>query len=156
MFTVGYDELLARIVAIEKELIPTCDAKPYALHAQEEYPYWTNGIEGIETTSNSQDLDVFVVTVNAFLIVASATAGYDGTPERLLRGYLGTVISGFNSREYGLQSAAYPAAMTHLTRARVGSVRALVITENDGIGANQVGAIFPIVCEFEVFLEQEY
>jgi len=156
MFTVDYDALVARIVAIEKEIIPTADAVPYALFAQEDFPYWTNGIDAVDVGADSQDFDLFVVTVNAFLVVTHKTAGYDGTPERLLRGYLATAISTFNSREYGLQSAAYPTAMPQLLRARVGSVRALVVSENDGIGAGQVGAIFPILCEFQTYLEQDY
>lgn len=154
MSTVNFAEFMARLVAVEKEIIPTADAVPYALHHQDGL-YFTNQLDAVTIESNSQDFDVYTVVVNVLLVAGNKTQGYHGELEVTLQGYIGTVIATFNSRET-LRSAAYNTDMNYLRWVRCAPVRPLVVTDNSGTGDEQIAAVFTLTCEFEVPLEQDY
>lgn len=155
MPTVNIDGLMDRLCAIEQIAIPGSDAYPYALHAQASFPYFTNQLNELAVTSDTQDFDGYAVTVNVLLVVGNKTEGYQGDLEVTLWGYVPTVINTFNTHET-LRSPTYDSHMQYLVQARCELARGLVVTENTGIGVEQVGAVFTVTCIFQLPIEQVY
>lgn len=154
MSTVDFAEFLNRLVAVEKELVPTADAVPYALHHQDGL-YFTNQLGEITVGYDSEDFDTYTVTVNVLLIGGDKTQGYHGELEVTVQGYIGTVIAGLNARQ-SLRSATYDSDMNYLVEARCTLARGLVVTDNSGTGVEQIAAVFTLTCVFQVPLEQDY
>jgi hypothetical protein len=156
---VDMQDLLLRAVEIEKAglltLGITCDAKPYFIHQQETFPYWTNRIADIGVEFDSENIDTYTVDITARLVIDHRTAGYKGEKEAALYKYIPTMIGYFNAREL-LQSAAYLAEPLDLIQARVTAVSGLRIYETSGLSALQVGTEFTITCTVPVYLEQAY
>ena len=150
-----YNNLLARVVAIQKELVTNCDAVPYVLHTQGGGNYWINRVDTITTTSNSEDFDAKVVTVEMTYIAGEKTQGYNGEIENALYTQVPLIEEEFNERE-GLQSTAFPDEMTELMEARITLTRPMVILENGGTGNEQVAAIFTLTCLFDSYIRQVY
>lgn len=155
MSTVNIDGLMDRLVAIEKLAIPAADAVPYALHTQESFPYFTNQLNEFTITSDSHDFDEYVITVNVLLLVGNKTEGYSGDLEAVLWGYVPTVLNTFNTYET-LRSPTYDTHMQYLVQARCELARGFVVTENTGIGVEQVGAVFTVTCIFQLPIDQVY
>lgn len=160
-------ELMARIVAIEKEglaaLTPTvvCDAVPFYFHAQESFPYWVNrissvGLEGIEGDDDTgEEYDRTTYEVTARLVIGHLTGDYKGVSDERLQTYVPHMITYFNNREL-LQSAAFPAALLNVDFARVTGAVAFGVFQNTGVGASQVGAEFTITTQFLELNAQAY
>lgn len=155
MPTVNISNLMDRLVAVEKIAISTADAYPYALHDQTSFPYFTNQLNEFAIASDSQDFDEYTVTVNVLLVVGNKTEGYHGDLEVTLWGYIPTVLNTFNTYET-LRSPSYNTHMPYLVQARCELARGLVVTENTGIGVEQVGAVFTVTCIFQLPIEQVY
>lgn len=155
MPTVNIDNLMDRLCAVEQIAIPTADAYPYALHEQGSFPYFTNQLNELAVTGNSHDFDEYTVTVNVLLVVGNKTEGYAGDLEAALWGYVPTVINTFNTHET-LRSPSYDTHTAYLEQARCELTRGLVVTENTGIGVEQVGAVFTVTCIFQLPIEQAY
>lgn len=152
---------LERLAAIEIEALAglstpvTADAKPYMIHTQEAFPYFTHRAGTISIDSDSHDIDVYEVEIVVRLVIGHVTDGYHGQPESQLYTYLPAVIAAINAREL-LQSAAYPAALDGLISARATGSSGLRIFETAGIQARQVGTEITVVCTFADDLTQEY
>lgn len=157
--TIDYNNLLARCVAIQKEALAsisvTADAKPYFLHTQESFPYFTNRIGGDEIGSDSHDFDRDTITVIMRLVIGHATEGYVGEPETNLYTWIPVIKEYFNEREL-LQSATFTTAMTSLIESRITGHNGFRVFQNAGISANQVGTEFTLTCEFDESIDQAY
>lgn len=157
----NYVELLQRVAALEIEALAalttpvTADAKPYFIHTQESFPYFTNRIGGDDIGSDSHDFDRDEITVVMRLVIGHTTEGYVGEPETNLYTYIPKVKEYFNEREL-LQSAAYPVAMISLLDARITGHNGFRIFQNTGLSANQVGTEFTLTCNFDESIDQAY
>jgi hypothetical protein len=154
-------EVLERLAAIEVEALAdltppvTADAKPYMIHSQEAFPYFTNRVGVVSVESDSHDIDGYEVEIVARLVVGHLTDGYRGQPESALYAYLPAVIEAINAREL-LQSDSYPAALDGLIGARATGSSGLRIFQTAGIQAQQVGTEITVVCTFADGLTQLY
>lgn len=161
MTTIDYVNLLQRCAALQIEAMlhqstpVTADAKPYFLHTQEAFPYFTNRIGGDEIDSDSQDFDRDTITVTMRLVIGHVTEGYQGEPETNLYTWMPVIKEYFNEREL-LQSAAYPTAMTSLIEARVTGHNGFRVFQNTGLSANQVGTEFTLTCQMDESIDQAY
>lgn len=157
----NYVELLARVAALEIEalaaLSPTvvADAKPYFLHTQEAFPYFTNRMGGDSVGSDSHDFDRDEITVIMRLVIGHVTEGYQGEPETNLYTWMPQVKEYINEREL-LQSNTYPTAMISLLDARVTGHNGFRVFQNTGLSATQVGTEFTLLCNFDESIDQEY
>jgi hypothetical protein len=159
MTTIDFNETLDRIVLIEKQALAalstpvTADAVPYFLHQQEAFPYWTNRIGPGAIVGDSEDFDYDSHTLIARLVIGHATEGYVGQPENSLYTYITQFKTYMHARE-GLQTdQTTPTDLSdwqrYLIRARIVSTTGFRIWQMSGISAQQVGAEFNILCEFE-------
>lgn len=153
---IDLNELLARCAEIETAAIlsnfaVTVDAKPYFMHQQESFPYFTNRIAGDEISYDSNEFDRDTYTVIIRLIIGHATAGYQGESESTLYDYIPVIKTAFNTNE-GLISTSYAAAMTALIEgdtARMNSHSGFRVFQDGGlIGVTQVGTEFVLTCLF--------
>lgn len=156
-------ELLNRLVALEKEAMTSigvsADAKPYALHVQESFPYFTNRIAANTVTDDgSEDTDLNNPLVIIRLVIGHATEGYKGQPEGKLYEWGPVVKTYLQQRANWLQTAAGPYAtrMDNLQSARVTDNGGFRIFDNSGLGVNQVGRELQVQCIFTASIEQIY
>lgn len=161
MTSLDYGNLLARIVAIEKESLAalstpvTADAVPYFMHTQESFPYFTNRVSADDIQWDSEDYDSDVLQFTLRLVVGHITEGYSGVPESDLYTYIPQVKTYFNARE-NLQSAAYLARASGLIRARITAHLGFRVFQNAGISAQQVGTEFTLTCDLTETITQAY
>lgn len=154
-------ELLNRLAALEIEAMASigvvANAKPYALHTQEIFPYFTNRIsQNPVTTDGREVLDYNRPLVIIRLVVAHATEGYRGQPEANLYEW-GPVVKTYIQSRMWLQSAAYPLRMNNLSaESRVTDNGGFRIFENSGLNVNQVGRELQVQCVFDESIEQVY
>ncbi len=158
---INLQEALKRLCAIEVAALAalspavTADAKPYMIHSQEAFPYFTHRVGNIAVESDSHDLDVYEVELVARLVVGHITEGYHGQPESNLYTYLPALIATINAREL-LQSDTYTTALLGLVEARVSSSTGLRVFQMAGIQAQQVGTEITVVCTFDDDITQQY
>ena len=155
-------ELLNRLVALEIEAMASidvrADAKPYALHVQESFPYFTNRIQSNPVSDDgSEDLDLNNPLAVIRLVVGHVTEGYKGEPESKLYEW-GPVVKTYIQRRMWLQTATgvYSVRMDNLQSARVTDNGGFRIFDNSGLGVNQVGREFQVQCIFTESIEQVY
>ncbi len=158
---IDYNELLARCAALQIEALASlsspvaADAKPYFIHTQESFPYFTNRVGGDEIGFDSQDFDRDDLTVIMRLVVGHITEGYVGEPESNLYDWIPEIKTYFNEREL-LQSVAYPTAMLGLIESRVSGHNGFRVFQNTGLGATQVGTEITLSCQFDESIDQAY
>jgi hypothetical protein len=154
-------ELLNRLAALEIEAMASigvnADAKPYALHVNERFPYFTNRIASNpvgDDGSEVEDLNQPLVIIR--LVVGHVTEGYRGEPEGNLYEWGPVVKTYIQKRSNWLTTATgpYTARMSHLQSARVTDNGGFRIFENSGLGVNQVGRELQVACIFDEFIEQ--
>lgn len=161
MSSVDVNEMLDRIVAIEKayfaSISQAVDSLPYALHSQESFPYLTHRVSRLDLSYEDEDYTVNTYTVLSRLIIGHVTENYVGMTEDNLYTWLPGLVTYFQQRRL-LQSAAYPVSMNKLVGAEMqqGASTGLVIFQNTGISAQQVGTEFTTICEFNETIEQAY
>ena len=156
-------ELLNRLCALEIEAMASIGviayAKPYALHTQETFPYFTHRITSNPVTDNgSEDLDLNNPLAIVRLVVCHVTEGYKGQPEDKLYEWGPVIKTYLQNRTNWLQTASgvYHARMNNLQSARVIDSGGFRIFENSGIAVNQVGREFQVQCIFDESVEQVY
>ena len=153
--TILAQELLLRVRDLEIEALAalstpkTADAVEYFYHFQEEFPYFTNRIGGLDVGADSEDLDIYTYQVIMRLVIEHLTADYVGATESSLQLYIPQVVNYFNSRQW-LQttSGSYDTAMLSLREARITNVTGYRIFTDAGISAQQVGTEFVLSCQF--------
>lgn len=153
------NDLLERVVALEKEAMTSMDVKadavPQFYHAQEAFPYFTNRIADIPISDDgSEDVDLNSPLVIMRLVVGHITEGYKGQPEAKLYTWLPVIKIYFNERMW-LTSEKYPDKMAGLQSARVVNGGGLRVFENAGIAAMQVGAEIQLACTFYESITQD-
>lgn len=155
-------ELLLRLAALEIEAMAaisvSADAKPYALYAQEAFPYFTNRIADNPVSSGGEeDIDVNTPLVIVRLVISHATAGARGQPENRLYEW-GPHIKTYLQSRMWLQTATgtYATRMSGLSITRVTTSGGLRIFEDSGIGVNQVGREFQLSLSFSEIVVQAY
>ncbi len=81
-------DALARLVAMEKDAISGCDAVPYYVHWQSQFPYWTNRIGAGQYSWNSEDINIVDRLLIARLVIGHFTENYEGVSETNLATYM--------------------------------------------------------------------
>lgn len=162
--TINAAELIDRVVALEKEalaaLTPTviADAADHFFYVQGSYPYFVNRLGAIIVDDDSEEFDTYAYEVIMRLVMGHTTEGsqgYDGEPDARLQAYIPQIITYFNQREL-LQSAAYPAALDDLVRARVSGCRGFTVFQQSGVGSGIIGTEFTLSVFFEEEITQTY
>ncbi len=151
-------ELLARVAALEIEAMASigvrADAKPYFIHVQESFPYFTNRIATNQVGDDgSQDEDLNNPLIIVRLIVGHLTEGYKGEPESKLYEW-GPIVKTYINRRQWLTSAAYPLRMENLQMGRMIDAGGFRIFEDSGLGTKQVGREFQIQCIIPEYIVQ--
>jgi hypothetical protein len=155
------EELLARIVALEKEAMTSlsvkADAVPYFFHTQEGFPYFINRIVSSPVGDDgSEDMDLNRPLIVMRLIVGHITEGYRGQPEGKLYAWGPAIKSYLQDRSNWLQSAAYPTRMDNLQSARITDMGGLRVFEDTADGTRTVGREFQMQCVVYDSIEQVY
>jgi hypothetical protein len=156
-------ELLARLVAIEQEDtpaiigLPTVDAVPQWLYAQERTPFWINRVVTIsddtETVGDEGSLDAVIGEMG--LIYGEPTAGIDAEVETAINALLPDLLLVLRKRLW-LQSAAYPTPMAWLNQCRISLASNLTEFPPTPVGARRMGVLFRAHCQFFYPVEQDY
>lgn len=157
--TTNLEDALDRITALQKEIIPGCNAEKVYFYKQSgPFPYWTNRI-GITTHElDSQEEHIYTYTVTMRVIIGHLGESYDKALElSLYQTYIPQTFDYFAKR-FQLQSVAYPAQMVDLDPRGVliTNCTGLAIFSDSGIGVQQVGAEFNLALPIKVFLQQAY
>lgn len=108
-----HTDLMARIVAMEKEAYTGSDAVGYLIHQQETFPYWVNALGPATYAGDSEDIAIVSREVTLRLIVANLTEGYDGQAEKHLLDNLDAIILHLLTHP-DLTSALYSSAPDYL------------------------------------------
>lgn len=156
-------ELLNRIVALEIEAMASIgvrvDAKPYALHAQEAFPYFTNRIfSNAIGDDGSETLDYNRPLVVMRLVIGHVTEGYKGQSESKLYEWGPVIKTYIQQRTNWLMTDTepYTTRMDNLQSARIIDSGGFRIFDNSGIGVSQVGREFQLQCIFYEEITQIY
>lgn len=162
MGVIDLSGMIDRMGAIEKEALAgltpsvTADAVDYFFHNQERFPFFTHRVGPATIDADSQQLDIYTVTVVARLVIGHITEGaVKGQAEGKLQTYIPQVANTFNRRE-GLQSATYPDRMPRLRYARCTGVSGFGVFQNAGTIGQQVGTEFTVEAVFVNAIEQDY
>jgi hypothetical protein len=108
------DGLLARIVAIQKEITPKASAKTVYFYQQPGFPYWTNRLVRVEPTEQlDQNTWVFSIGIEMRFHAGAYTEGEDGGLESAIQGFIVNTCVAFKDRT-GLESTVYPEEMDAL------------------------------------------
>lgn len=167
MASVNVTTLKLRLCAIEVEalaaLTPTVTSSAYprwtARH-DGDYPYWINrvfsfaAVEGYDV-DYGEEMVVYDYVVATRLVVAHATAEYEGEVSEALDEYLPQVVEYLDAREL-LQSASYLTPMPYLIRASFAQGSGFGIFGASPGGVQQVGCEFQWRCQFNKQLVQAY
>lgn len=148
------NDALARLVAVEKEAITGCDAVPYFLHNQENFPYFVNRVVSDSIEQDSEEYDVRTYTVLARLYAGYVTQDYVGNLETQVYDWIVACENRFNDQDDlrpFLTSAAYPNALDgmHDLGMRCTDTQ-VIVTQNAGIG---VGGNAALIMAVEFTLE---
>lgn len=149
---------LARIVAMQKEIITTSDAKPFFFYAQESFPYWTNRVGNVSVELQSQDFYIYTHHIVMRLVIGHKTEGYTGDLEQTLQTtYIPQTLEYFAGR-IRLQSASYPGIMTDIDPrgAIMLNCTGLATFQDGGIGVEQIGSEFTLEMPIQRYIEQVY
>ena len=156
-------ELLNRLCALELEAMTSisvrADAKPYFIHTQDSFPYFTNRVAtNPRGNDGSEELDLNNPLVIIRLVVAHVTEGVRGQPEGKLYEWGPIVSSYIENRSNWLQCAAAPynTRMAYLQEARVTDNGGFRVFTDSGIGALQVGREIQVQCIFDESVTQVY
>jgi hypothetical protein len=125
-----------------------------------EKPYWINRVFSVQAVEGydvdyGEELSVYDYTIATRLVVAHATAEYEGEVSEALDEYLPQVIEYCDSREL-LQSAAYLTPLPYLIRASFTQGVGFNVFSASPAGVQQVGAEFFWRCQFTRKLTQAY
>jgi len=139
------DDFLARIVAVEKEAIPTADSVPRFFYAGEAFPYFTHRVSNIDyaADNNNENTDIATLDIVIRFVVGHLTQDYAGEIEKMLYSNVSTIKNYIQQREL-LQSAAYPTRPDLLISAYITNMGGLRVFENTGIQQQQVGCEFTL------------
>lgn len=152
-------ELLNRMVALELEAMASinvrADAKPWFIHHQDSFPYFTNRIAAnTRTNDGSEVFDSNNPLVIIRFVVAHLTEGVKGQPESKLYEWGPIVSTYIQERSNWLQSAVYPDRMDDLTGATVTDNGGFRVFSDTGIGSLQVGREIAVQCIMSEFIER--
>jgi hypothetical protein len=144
-------EILDRLVAMEKQALASLtnsaiDSVNYGAYSQEAFPYWYNRLGGKTYSQSETGMEIIsnVITINARLVIAHATAGYRGEYDDVLYDY----IDAFEDYFWGhgmLTSTDYPNGFGRLRdEARLVSNAGSLLFTNSGVEGLQLGTEFVI------------
>lgn len=162
---VNVTDLKLRLCAIEVETLEalgvSSTAYPRWMAKHDgDFPYWINRVFSVQTVEgydvdDGEELSVYDYTIATRLVVAHASAEYEGEVSEALDEYLPQVIEYVDSREL-LQSVSYPTSMPYLIRASFTQGVGFNVFGASPAGVQQVGAEFQWRCQFEKQLVQAY
>lgn len=167
MANVSVTDLKLRLCAIEREalaaLTPTVLSTAYPRWTAKhdgDMPYWINRVFSFGTVEGydadyGEELSLYEYMVATRLVVAHATAEYEGEVSEALDEYLPQVVEYTDSREL-LQSASYLTPMPYLIRASFAQGVGFTLFSPSPGGVQQVGADFQWRCQFNRKLIQAY
>jgi len=148
-------DALDRIAAMQKEALNTItagkvDAVPYWPYQQESFPYFTNRLGSVTYEQVGQDLTQAPYVVLMRLVIAHLTEGYKGEPQDRVYDYIPEIETYF-WRQHNLTTTggSYTARPPYLSQAIfIASHTGLVVFQNAGTFANQVGVEFTLETPF--------
>ena len=164
-------QLLARYCVLEEEATLaigfTTNAVPRWLYQQERPKYWRNRIAQVqlETAYNEddgQEYDVYRYTVEAQLVYAEASAGYDGEKDEDLLDIFPQIQEYIDAREVLQSSRVINAAQPYLDgmpylryQHFTGGVEYVTFPYGTA-GGVQIGSSFLFTCVFDKYVAQAF
>lgn len=162
---IDVNELLLRICAIEVEALnalPTpipSNAVPRRFWQQERLRYWRNWVSSVRLDigvgDDGQEVDTYVYAVDANLIFAHVSEGYNGEVDEDILRIIPQVIQYFDEREV-LQSNSFPEGMAFLRYAYFQSGQGYAYLGKSAAGGDLVGPTFQFICVFDKPIAQAY
>lgn len=107
------------------------------------YPYFTNRLGTIGTTSDSEELDAQDFDVQMRLYAGKITSGQSGEREIELQSWIGHIIQYFNERET-LQSKEYDEGVDNIYHARVTNCLGVVTFQSPNAETPEFGTEFTL------------
>lgn len=92
------DDMLARLVDMEKDVVSGSDGVPVTFYTQEALPYWTNAVGTFSVEQLAQDLQLISYQVKATLVLAKATEGFGTEAEEKAHALLPVILLYFGQR----------------------------------------------------------
>lgn len=143
--TTHLDDLLARLVLMQQDVVPNSDAVPVFFYAQESPVYWVNRIGGYTVELESESIQIITYTITMRLILAVVTEGFEQEAERLIHAWLPVVLRYFGQRrQLKRTSADAPLAYLHPRGALITGGAADYDLQTSGIGATMFGIDFTL------------
>jgi hypothetical protein len=140
------NDLMDRIVALEKEAVTTSDAVPYWPYQQASFPYWTNRLGPYEQVfAYGEDVPRDESSVLMRLVAAHVSEGYEGESQSNIHQWVVATLNKFEDNPY-LVSTTYATEFDDIAPdgAVIISHTGLVIFQNAGVLANQLGVEFTL------------
>lgn len=149
------DDALDRLVAMQQESLNTalgfdCDAKPFWPYFQDTFPYWTNRPGQRNNADLSHDVRIKVRNIQMRLVLGHWNEGYEGELAERAVELIVAIDDYFDVRE-DLSSTTYPSGPDFLMPGFGGRIindTGLVIFDNSGIGALQIGVEFVLELQY--------
>lgn len=150
------EELFARIVEMQKEIIDGAGAVPFFFYQQETFPYFTNRLGEDVITFDSEDYSVRTYTITMRFVMGHITEGQAGAPETQLYTHIPTIEQHFLEHPQ-LTSDHYPTPITGLSALNTVLTRdtGLRVFNNAGILAQQVGCEFSLSVPYHSPIDYE-
>lgn len=149
------DSMLARLVDMQKDVVPDADAVPVSFYAQEQPTYWTNTITGGTLERETQDIDVMTYRITMRLVLALVTEGFNTEAEQKLHLWLPSILAYFGRRRQLKRTSADAAvAYLHPRGAAITDVQVRDDIQNSGIGQSMFGLDLTIEVPMYVTTEQ--
>jgi hypothetical protein len=92
------DDVLARLVLMQKAVLPGSDAVPAFVYTQESFPFWLNRVGRYSVEDIAIDLQTVTYTILMRLVLGNVTSGFEVETEQLVHQWLPTVLLYFGQR----------------------------------------------------------
>lgn len=143
--TTQLDDLLARLVLMQKDAVTGSDSVVAFFYAQESPIFWVNRLVNVSVELESEQLQTNTYTIVMRLVLAKVTQGFGQEAEQMIHTWLPAVLQYFAARRQ-LKRTVDDAAVSYL------DPRGAVITEavpqynlqQSGTGATLFGVDFSI------------
>jgi len=143
--TTQLDDLLARLVLMQKDAVTGSDSVVAFFYAQESPIFWVNRLVNVSVELESEQLQTNTYTIVMRLVLAKVTQGFEQEAEQMIHTWLPAVLQYFAARRQ-LKRTVDDAAVSYL------DPRGAVITEavpqynlqQSGTGATLFGVDFSI------------
>lgn len=153
--TTPLDDLLARLVDMQKAVVTGSDSVPAFIYTQETLPFWVNRVGAYRVIDTAMDLQTVVYSITMRLSLGYVTQGFNQEAEQMIHTWLPTVLLYFGQRRQ-LKRTSADSAVPFLN-AEGGLITGGTADYNlqiSGIGQSCFGIDFNIDVPMDLFTDQ--